>query len=78
MLQVRIKTWEQMLEEYGIYDFDGESIEVPGDSVFSPDMESLMPEDRVIDIEHSHCCYLMSINRSYQITDGMIAEWIKK
>jgi len=48
-MKVKIKTWEQMEKEFGLYD-DGE---IDCTFIFSEYMEQALPEDRIIDVRIS-------------------------
>lgn len=74
-MKVKIKTWKQMEEEFGL-DFDGD---INIDYGFIKSMEVDMPKDRIIEIdEKGNWRYINNLNRkrSWSISDDMIAEKI--
>ena len=75
-MKVKIKTWDDMVEEFGIYP-SGELIIC--DRGFTVAMENDMPKDRIIELEqplpYDPSVWLWKEGR-WIITDDMIAEYI--
>ena len=73
--KVRIKTWEEMEEEFGLEDCEVEIIRVKYD--WTRIMEDTIPEDRVIEVKNKGG-FMRWENRDYgySISDDMIAEWL--
>ena len=52
-MKVKIKTWEQMEQEFGLDD-EGD---IPCEGNFLPEMERMMPEDRIICLDDERYWY---------------------
>ena len=48
-LYVKIRTWDDMLQQYGMHELGTSAINVP--SSFTRQMENIMPDDRIIEIQ---------------------------
>ena len=67
-MKVKIKTWEQMKEEFGV-DEDGF---INCHSGFTPRMEKSMPEDRIVELVDGREYYV------WVISEDMIEEVIEQ
>jgi hypothetical protein len=65
---VQIRTWEDMLEEYRLNRFD--NIDVPAH--FTSVMESLMPDDRIIEVTKGGSFSFSWMNGRFNISKEMI------
>ena len=46
-MEVKIKTWEAMVDEFGTDNFEN----ILCENIFTKDMENALPEDRIIEVE---------------------------
>ena len=74
IIKVRIKTWNDMAEEFGI-DGDGDIV---CEHFFTKQMEEEMPDDRIIDIKVDDGIYSWEYKEGdcFDISDDMIEESI--
>jgi len=75
--KVRIKTWAEMEEEFGLNVVGSVKVEYS----FTPEMERRMPEDRVVTVDNrvitvaGRCGTAMLEGRLWNISKDMVAEW---
>ena len=71
-IKVRIKTWQEMKEEFPSYGAD--MLDLDSDFYFTQGTEALLPEDRIIvvqDIDKSYFDW-----NGWGISSGMIKEYL--
>ena len=73
-MKVRIKTWEKMVEEFGLVE-SNRGYGIPCDAVFLDEMEELLPEDRIVDRDiYAKWNYIPT--DYFYISDDMIEEYL--
>ena len=84
-MKVRIKTWERMVQEFGVDNVGGD---IKCKEIFNTYMEELLPKDRIIEIEENGKNNMFKLYNVYydwyvdefewNISDDMIEEIIEE
>lgn len=73
-MKVKIKSWEKMVEEFGLEQYDS-GCEIPCEAIFTDEMDGLLPEDRIIDRDVEAKWYYTPTD-CFWISDDMIEEYL--